>query len=223
MVRGCAPGRTPTTDLPGTRRRSGTHRCPIRPHATVQLTALVAGRAVIDAADGRPRPEWTGRANGSYARRRATSPLRRRTTHLSLVRRRRIAENLVRDQPGRGRLARARALDHNRGDALLVLDRCKTDGMPTYIYFAGAGMRVKVDEHPSQVAEAFASAGGIPFRLTSQDESGEVYINPATVAFWSAAESSAEPVAPQDSTPPPKERQAVTDIWGKPLRKKRGR
>jgi hypothetical protein len=94
--------------------------------------------------------------------------------------------------------------------------------MPTYIYFAGAGVHVKVDEDPSHVAEAFTSAGGLPFRLTSQAQHGEVYINPATVAFWSASELSPQPEAPQDSTPPTRERQAVTDIWGKPVRKKRG-
>jgi hypothetical protein len=107
--------------------------------------------------------------------------------------------------------------------ALLVLDRCETDGMPTDIYFAGAGVHVKVDEDPSQVAEAFTSAAGLPFRLTGQDQRREVYINPATVAFWSASESSAEPGPQQDSPPRTKERQPVTDIWGKPLRKKRGR
>ena len=95
--------------------------------------------------------------------------------------------------------------------------------MPTYIYFAGAGVHVKVDEDPSQVAEAFTSAGGLPFRLTAQDQRGEVYINPATVAFWSASEATPAPGAPQDSPPPTSDRQAVTDIWGKPLRKKRGR
>jgi hypothetical protein len=95
--------------------------------------------------------------------------------------------------------------------------------MPTYIYFAGAGVPVKVDEDPSHVAEAFASAGGLPFRLTSQDQHGEVYINPANVAFWSASESMPEPEGPRESPPPPRERQAVTDIWGKPLGNKRGR
>lgn len=95
--------------------------------------------------------------------------------------------------------------------------------MPSYIYFAGAGVHVKVDEDPSDVAEAFTSAGGLPFRLMGNDQRGEVYINPATVAFWSASESSPEPEGPQGSPPPRRERQAVTDIWGKPLRKKRGR
>lgn len=106
---------------------------------------------------------------------------------------------------------------------LLVLDRCKTDGMPTYIYFAGAGVYVKVAEDPSEVAEAFGSASGLAFRLTTEDQRGEVYVNPATVAFWSASESSPQPGAPQDAPPTTRERQAVTDIWGKPLRKKRGR
>jgi hypothetical protein len=105
--------------------------------------------------------------------------------------------------------------------ALIVLDRCHTDGMPTDIHFAGEGVRVKVDEDPRQVAEAFASAGGLPFRLTDQDHRGEVYVNPATVAFWSASGSSPEPGPPQESPPATSERPAVTDIWGKPLRKKR--
>ena len=95
--------------------------------------------------------------------------------------------------------------------------------MPTHIYFAGAGVHVQVNEEPSQVSEAFASAGGLPFRLTSQDEHGEVFINPATVAFWSASESIPEPESPPDAPPRRREREPVTDIWGKPLRKKRGR
>ena len=95
--------------------------------------------------------------------------------------------------------------------------------MPTDIYFAGENVRVRVDEDPTQVAEAFTSAGGMPFRLTGQGHRGDVYINPAMVAFWSASESSPESAAPQDSPPPASERQAVTDLWGKPLRKKRRR
>jgi hypothetical protein len=95
--------------------------------------------------------------------------------------------------------------------------------MATDIYFAGAGVRVTVGEDPRDVADAFTSAGGLPFRLTGHDQRGEVYINPSTVAFWSASESSPDSVAPQDSSPPTRERQAATDIWGKPLRKNRGR
>ena len=95
--------------------------------------------------------------------------------------------------------------------------------MATDIYFAGENVCVTVGEEPGQVAEAFTSARGLPFRLTSQGQRGEVYINPATVAFWSASESSPEPEAPQASPPTRRERQAVTDIWGQPLRKKRGR
>ena len=103
---------------------------------------------------------------------------------------------------------------------LLLLDRCNTDGVPTDIYLAGENVRLKVDEEPSQVAEAFTSAHGLPFRLTGQGHRGEVYINPAMVAFWSASESSPKQRAPKDSPPPTTERQGVTDIWGKPLRKK---
>ena len=115
-----------------------------------------------------------------------------------------------------------RVLPTTTREAQLILDRCNTDGMATDIYFAGAGVRIKVGEDPSEVADAFTSAGGLPFRLTAQDDSGEVYINPAAVAFWAASDSSPD-TAPQESSPPTPERQAVTDIWGKPLRKKRGR
>jgi hypothetical protein len=95
--------------------------------------------------------------------------------------------------------------------------------MPTDIYFAGDSLRIRVHEDPSQVADAFTAAAGLPFRLTGHGDRGEVYINPATVAFWSALESSPEPVPPADSSPATRQRQAVTDIWGKPIRKKRGR
>lgn len=107
--------------------------------------------------------------------------------------------------------------------ALPRLDRCNTDSVPTDIYFAGENVRIRVDEEPSQVAEAFTSAGGLPFRLTSPGDQSEVYVNPAMMAFWSASESNPEPEAPQDSSAPRTDRQAVTDIWGNPLRRKRRR
>jgi hypothetical protein len=94
--------------------------------------------------------------------------------------------------------------------------------VPTDIYFATENVRVSVEEAPSQVAAAFTSAGGLPFRLTVQGDQGEVYINPALVAFWSTGESSPKPEAPEDS-PQTTQRQAVTDIWGNPLRRKRRR
>ena len=94
--------------------------------------------------------------------------------------------------------------------------------MATDIYFANENVRVSVDEDPSQVADAFTAAGGLPFRLTGQGDRGEVYINPAMVAFWSAGESSPQPEAQEDPAPTT-QRQAVTDIWGNPLRKKRRR
>jgi len=109
-----------------------------------------------------------------------------------------------------------------RRKPLLLVDRCNTASVPTDIYFAGDNVRVSVDEDPSQVAEAFTSADGLPFCLTGQGARGEVYINPATVAFWSASDSSPEPGAPQDSPPKRTERPPV-DIWGNPLRKKRRR
>ncbi|HZO77556.1 MAG TPA: hypothetical protein VFB39_05890 [Solirubrobacteraceae bacterium] len=91
--------------------------------------------------------------------------------------------------------------------------------MPTDIYFAGENVRVQVDEDPGQVAEAFAAARGLPFPLTVQDgRQSAVYVNPLTVAFWSAAESGPPPEPPQDPAPPTKKRQVVTDIWGRPIR-----
>ena len=91
-------------------------------------------------------------------------------------------------------------------------DRCHTHGVPTDIYFAGENVRVKVDEDPGQVAEAFSSAHGLPFRLTGQGRRGEVYINPATVAFWSASEPGPEPEPPQ----PPTKQQASPTFGGSP-------
>lgn len=91
--------------------------------------------------------------------------------------------------------------------------------MPTDIYFAGENVGVEVEEDPTQVAEAFASAGGLPFRLTGQGGQGDVYINPATVAFWSASQPALER-EPQEPPQPGTQRQAVTDIWGQPLRRK---
>jgi hypothetical protein len=90
----------------------------------------------------------------------------------------------------------------------------------TDIYFAGENVRVTVDEDPSQVAEAFASAHGLPFRLTGHDGQDEVYINPATVAFWSVSEPRSVQEPMQESEQPRRKGQAVTDIWGQPLRRK---
>ena len=91
--------------------------------------------------------------------------------------------------------------------------------MPTDIYFAGENVRVNVAENPGQVAEAFASAHGLPFRLTGQGRGGEVYINPTTVAFWSASEPGPGREAQPDAEPMT-EPEAVTDIWGQPLRRR---
>jgi hypothetical protein len=107
-----------------------------------------------------------------------------------------------------------------------VLDRCDTPAVPTDIFFAGENVHVTVDEDPGQVAEAFNSAGGLPFRLTVA--SGQrVYVNPSTVAFWLVSEprQELEPPAgpPEQSAQPTKGRDAVTDIWGQPLRRKRRR
>lgn len=89
--------------------------------------------------------------------------------------------------------------------------------MPTDIYFAGKDVRVQVYENPSQVAEAFASARGLPFRLTGHDGHSAVYVNPPTVAFWSAEQTSPAPEDPHESAEPRTKRQMVTDVWGRPL------
>ena len=100
-----------------------------------------------------------------------------------------------------------------------LLNRCDTHAVPTDIYFAAENVRVKVDEDPSQVAEAFTSAEGLPFRLTTQGRQDGVYVNPATVAFWAASEPELQPER-EELPPPPTKREAVTDIWGNPLRRR---
>jgi hypothetical protein len=104
-----------------------------------------------------------------------------------------------------------------------VPDRCDTPGVPTEIYFAGQNVRIKVDEAPSQVAEAFASAHGLPFRLTGHGGGGDVYVNPALVAFWSASDWDPQPEPTREPPQPTTKRESVTDIWGNPLGRKRRR
>jgi hypothetical protein len=99
--------------------------------------------------------------------------------------------------------------------------------MGTDIYFAGHNARVQVNEEPGQVAEAFASARGLPFRLTTRGGYRDVYVNPSTVAFWLVSDSAHELAPPseppKESAQPTKRREPVTDIWGQPLRRKPGR
>lgn len=91
--------------------------------------------------------------------------------------------------------------------------------MPTDIYFAAGNVRVTAEEAPDQVAQAFTSAGGAPFRLTRQGGHGAVYVNPSTVAFWTDSDRTSE--QPQaDPEPQRVDRNTVTDIWGQPLRRK---
>ncbi len=112
-------------------------------------------------------------------------------------------------------------------ERLLLLDRCDTQAMATDIHFAGETVRVTVYEEPGQVAEAFRSAQGLPFRLTAEGGRGDVYVNPSRVAFWLVSEPRREleppPGRPEESPQPTKEQQPVTDIWGQPLRRKRRR
>lgn len=96
--------------------------------------------------------------------------------------------------------------------------------MSTDIYFAGENVRVRVDEEPGQVAEAFASAHGLPVRLTDAGGHREVYVNPSMVAFWLVSEPSreVEPPAgsPEESPQAEQGRETVTyDIWGRTVRR----
>jgi hypothetical protein len=94
--------------------------------------------------------------------------------------------------------------------------------MATDIYFAGDEVPLRVDEDTSQIADAFASAQGLPIRLTRQDQ--EVFINPGLVAaFMAASEEAAEAEPAHESQRSLRHREAVTDIWGNPVRKKRRR
>jgi hypothetical protein len=91
--------------------------------------------------------------------------------------------------------------------------------MPTDIFFAADNLALRVNEEPSQVAQALTDARGLPFRLTGQT-GREVYVNPGAVAFWLAPGASPPPEPAQAPQHFPARRQAVTDIWGRPLRGK---
>ena len=95
--------------------------------------------------------------------------------------------------------------------------------MPTDIYFAAENVAVRVDEDPSQVAEAFSSADGRPVLLTREGGRGEVYVNTGTVAFWGPSEPGPDKERPEDSPGPAVQRDTVTDIWGNPISKTRRR
>jgi hypothetical protein len=59
--------------------------------------------------------------------------------------------------------------------------------MPSIIFFpaldGSTAMNLNVKQEVSEVHDAFISAEGLPFRLTTDDDR-EVWINPANVAFW---------------------------------------
>lgn len=95
--------------------------------------------------------------------------------------------------------------------------------MPTDIYFAADRVAITVEEDPGQVAEAFASADGLPVRLAREGVGGDVYINPGTVAFWVPSEPRPDQESSNDSPESPVGRETVTDIWGNPLSKRRRR
>jgi hypothetical protein len=64
--------------------------------------------------------------------------------------------------------------------------------MPTRIVFVAPGVRGGVltqvfVEEPDQVFEALAGSGGSPFKLTARTRREEaVYVNPSTIAYWTA-------------------------------------
>jgi hypothetical protein len=64
--------------------------------------------------------------------------------------------------------------------------------MPTRIVFVAPGVKGGVltqvfVEEPNQVFEALTATGGTPFRLTARTSREEaVYVNPATIAYWTA-------------------------------------
>lgn len=70
--------------------------------------------------------------------------------------------------------------------------------MPTRIVFAAPGIKGGVltqvfVEDPAQVLEAFVATQGSPFTLTARTSREEaVYINPSTVAYWTAYTPSRE-------------------------------
>jgi hypothetical protein len=90
------------------------------------------------------------------------------------------------------------------------------------IYFAGERVWVRVDEDPERVAQAFTSADGRPLRLSTEQGHGVVYINPASVAFWTASDPG-QPEPQRESAQSTARREPVTDIWGQPLHRKRRR
>lgn len=70
--------------------------------------------------------------------------------------------------------------------------------MPTEIHFTAENLTLRVDEEPAQVFEALNAAGGLPFRLSIGEGRGQVYVNPATIAFWRGW------IPPPEHMPPPR-------------------
>jgi len=64
--------------------------------------------------------------------------------------------------------------------------------MPTRIVFAAPGVKGGVltqvfVEEPQQVFEAFVGTQGVPFTLTARTSREEaVYVNPSSIAYWTA-------------------------------------
>jgi hypothetical protein len=64
--------------------------------------------------------------------------------------------------------------------------------MPTRIVFAAPGVKGGVltqvfEEEPDHVSATLIAAGGLPFTLTARTSRKEaVYVNPSTIAYWTA-------------------------------------
>ena len=65
--------------------------------------------------------------------------------------------------------------------------------MTTRIVFAASRgenlLTVSVEEDGQQVIDAWVAAATLPFKLTDTVTSKEVWINPATVAYWEEAQT----------------------------------
>jgi hypothetical protein len=84
----------------------------------------------------------------------------------------------------------------------LEIDHCDTlTGMPTDIHFIAENLKLRDAEEPSQVYEALSAAGGLPVRLSTfvEAQAVEVYVNPATIAFWRPGALDRIPLPPPPS------------------------
>jgi hypothetical protein len=93
-------------------------------------------------------------------------------------------------QPAEERRILSRWHDSGRVGMIRVPLATKEQPMPTRIVFVAPGVRGGVltqvfVEEPDQVFETLTGSGGLPFKLTARTSREEaVYVNPATIAYW---------------------------------------